>query len=140
MTSNAAAKEKPENGALHCLSDVPYRMIAFVRLHPDGTALYQVAGSSSTPRGAEKALRLAHDTHGGSCFYCKTEILPADMTIDHVEARADGGSKHLQNLVIACKPCNLRKGRQPIELFRPEAGQEWLSAALAQLQARLNRL
>jgi 5-methylcytosine-specific restriction endonuclease McrA len=99
-----------------------------------------VAGSAAPPRGAEKALRLAHDTHGGTCFYCKEEVARGAVTIDHVEAAASGGSKELGNLVVACKFCNSRKASRPIELFHREAGREWLSAVLAQVQDRLNRL
>jgi 5-methylcytosine-specific restriction endonuclease McrA len=115
-------------------------MIAFIRLDGNGTPLYQVAGSPASERNAEKALRLAHETHGGDCFYCKKRIAKGQVTIDHVDARAFSGTKDLQNLVIACKPCNALKGRQPIELFKPEAGREWLGALLAQVQDRLNRL
>jgi hypothetical protein len=140
MATKPAPEEKPEHGVAHCLSEVPYRMIVFVRLHPDGTALYQVAGSSLTPRGAEKALRLAHDTHGGSCFYCGKKIAGNEATIDHVQPVANGGTKHLQNLVLACKPCNTSKAMKPIEIFKPAAGREWLSAMLQQVQERLNRI
>jgi 5-methylcytosine-specific restriction endonuclease McrA len=101
--------------------------------------LFQVAGSNAPPCGPEKALRRAHETHGGPCFYCKSDIAPGKATIDHVEALADGGATHLQNLVLACQPCNQRKGRTPIEFFKPDAGKEWLTAVLAQVQARLDR-
>jgi 5-methylcytosine-specific restriction endonuclease McrA len=140
MASNPAAREKPENGAVPCLSNLPYRMIAFVRIHPNGTPLYQVAGSAAGPRGAERALRLAHETHGGKCFYCDKKLDCHEVTVDHVQPAATGGTKHIQNLVIACKPCNTSKGAQAIEIFKPAAGREWLSAMLVQVQERLNRL
>jgi 5-methylcytosine-specific restriction endonuclease McrA len=62
------------------------------------------------------------------------------MTIDHVQPRAAGGGAEIQNLLIACGPCNKTKGAKAIELFDPKAGREWLSAVLHQVQARLNRL
>ncbi len=35
------------------------------------------------------------------------------MTIDHVHPYARGGSRKLDNLVTACRPCNLLKGKRP---------------------------
>jgi hypothetical protein len=140
MASNPTREEKPENGAAPCLSDLPYRMVVFACEHPNGTLLYQVAGSAAAPRGAERALRLAHQTHGGSCFYCKKKLNHNEVTVDHVQPAAIGGTKLIQNLVIACKPCNSSKGARPIEIFKPAAGREWLSAVLLQVQERLNRL
>ena len=32
------------------------------------------------------------------------------LTIDHVHPRAHGGSRKMENLVTACRPCNLMKG------------------------------
>ena len=41
---------------------------------------------------------------GKICHWCKK---PKDrLTIDHVTRRADGGADDLENLVLACKPCN----------------------------------
>lgn len=131
--------ESPEHGAAHCLTDAPYRMVVFVDML-NGTPRYQVAGSDLAPRGAEKALRLAHERHGGNCFYCKKPVATDALTIDHVQPRAAGGGADIQNLLIACAPCNKRKGATVIEFFKPEAGREWLSAVLHQVQARLNRL
>ena len=34
------------------------------------------------------------------------------MTIDHVHSHARGGSRQLDNLVTACQPCNLIKGKR----------------------------
>lgn len=101
---------------------------------------YQVAGSEASPRGAEKALRVAHEVHGGDCFYCKKPIAAEALTIDHAEPIARGGGEELQNLLIACRPCNSLKGAKAIELFDADAGREWLSATLVRIQARLNRL
>lgn len=60
--------------------------------------------------------------------------------IDHAEPALVGGGDDVQNLLIACKPCNLAKTHIPIEFFSPSAGREWLSAVLRQVQDRLNRL
>ncbi len=140
MANAHARTERPEDAARHWLVEMPYRMVAFVRVDQNGTPLFQVAGSDAPPAGAEKALKRAFAVHGGTCFYCKAAVASEHLTLDHVEPRAHGGSQSFQNLVIACRPCNRDKGERPIELFRPAAGREWLSALLAQVQERLNRL
>jgi 5-methylcytosine-specific restriction endonuclease McrA len=134
-----ARKEDPVHAARHCLTGIPYRMIVFERMNQE-TPLYRVAGSAKAALGAEKALREAFNIHGGTCHYCKQPIKKGDLTIDHAEPSVLGGVGDLQNLLIACKPCNARKGRLPIECFNPDAGREWLSALLAQVQDRLNRI
>ncbi len=138
--SRATAKERPEHGARHCLDALPYRMIVFARLNQHQRPLYLVAGSGKAAAGAEKALREAHRLHGGECFYCKESVPAEELTIDHAEPAALGGKDDLQNLLIACKPCNARKGHRAIEFFHPDAGREWLGALLAQVQERLDRL
>jgi len=37
------------------------------------------------------------------------EVDPADLTTDHVVARARGGSSQPVNLGVLCRPCNGRK-------------------------------
>ncbi len=39
------------------------------------------------------------------------------MTIDHVHPYAHGGGRHLENLMTACQPCNLIKGKRPFGSF-----------------------
>lgn len=114
-------------------------MIVFVRMNGE-TPLYQVAGSARGALGAEKALREAHRIHGGACFFCQKRLAPDEVTVDHAEAQAGGGRQHLQNLLIACRPCNQKKGQTPIETFDRQAGTEWLTAVLKQVEDRLNRL
>ena len=140
MTSKPAKKESPEHATRHCLDHRPYRMVVYSRSDGNDTPLYFVAGSGCREMGAERALRAAHKLHGGECFYCKQKIADGDLTIDHVEPEALGGRPHLQNLVVAHKACNAAKGHKLIEVYSPEAGREWLSALLMQVQDRLNRL
>lgn len=141
MVATSVKVESAADGARHCLSGLPYRMVVFARYEqPSGTPLYLVAGSNLAARGARKALKLAHDIHGGCCFYCQRDVPRGEMTIDHVEPGKFHGRDSLQNMLVSCRPCNLEKGKQPIEAFRPEAGREWLGALLRQVQGRLNRL
>ena len=54
------------------------------------------------------------------CAYCGSDI---DLTIDHVVPRSKKGSSTWDNVVTACKVCNLNKGdkevRPKIEPIKP---------------------
>jgi 5-methylcytosine-specific restriction endonuclease McrA len=116
-----------------------YRALVFAR--DNGSApLYFVAGVVGGPWSAINALATSHKAHGGTCFYCKQGIKKGQATIDHVEPVALGGKSTVQNLVIACKPCNAKKGHEVIDLYNPDAGKEWLQALLTQVQQRLDAL
>lgn len=61
------------------------------------------------------AKRQAVDRDGGKCRYCGIEV-GINFHLDHVKPRAYGGQTTLDNLVVACAPCNLKKsGRTPVE-------------------------
>ncbi|MBL0769984.1 HNH endonuclease [Sphingopyxis sp. XHP0097] len=136
---SSCTTERPENGARPCLESHPYQTIVFARLNGT-TPLYWVGGVAGGPWGAEKALREAGRKHGGRCFYCQKALTKETVTIDHIEGRAGPGAKAIQNLALACKPCNAKKGHIPIEAFKPKAGREWLKALLVQVEDRLQKL
>ena len=142
MPKNVATKpvEKIEDGVNHCIRIKPYNMLVFDRIDGNNTPVYYVGGVEGGPWGAKNALKKAHEKHGGMCYYCKKTIIAAELSIDHVESKSIGGSGSLQNLVTCHKKCNNKKGTTPIEAFNPEAGREWLSALLQQVQARLNKI
>ena len=52
---------------------------------------------------------------GHQCCYCDKKDVP--LNIEHVVARAKGGTNRVSNLALACIPCNSRKGSQPVEQF-----------------------
>lgn len=138
QTSLTSPAEKPEDGAIHCINAAPYNRIIFHDLHgPSKTPRYWVGGVDGGPWSAENALKKAGAKHGGTCFYCKAKLDKDAQTIDHIEGRT---SPSIQNLVLACKPCNTKKGHQPIEAFDPNAGRAWLEALLQQVEARLKKL
>lgn len=67
----------------------------------------------------------------GRCQYCQKAVSRAEATFDHVVPRAQGGHTRWENIVIACTPCNQKKGgRTP----------EQAKMALAVLPARPKRL
>lgn len=54
------------------------------------------------------------------CQYCGRRVRRSDFTVDHVVPRSQGGRNTWDNLVLACVPCNLRKGnRTPEEANMP---------------------
>jgi 5-methylcytosine-specific restriction endonuclease McrA len=53
---------------------------------------------------------------GHQCQYCARRPSVRDLNIDHVIPRSRGGEDTWENLVTACRGCNLRKGwRTPDE-------------------------
>lgn len=60
-------------------------------------------------RGRRRRL-LRLDPH---CHYCGCELYWGNSTIDHVIPLAKGGRSRADNLVLACKACNNKKGAEP---------------------------
>jgi 5-methylcytosine-specific restriction endonuclease McrA len=54
----------------------------------------------------------------GRCQYCGTPVARPEATFDHVVPRAQGGRTCWENVVIACVPCNQRKGGHTPEQAR----------------------
>jgi len=52
---------------------------------------------------------------GRQCAYCGKSDLP--LEVEHIVAKANGGSNRVSNLTLACHDCNGRKGAQPVEQF-----------------------
>jgi 5-methylcytosine-specific restriction endonuclease McrA len=47
---------------------------------------------------------------GFQCQYCAKRPALRELNIDHVIPRSRGGGDSWENLVTACRPCNLKKG------------------------------
>ncbi len=66
---------------------------------------------------------------GGKCYYCDVELVssgeskndPRERTLDHVIPRFWGGLTIPENLVYACKKCNMAKGHK----YRPSL-ESWI--------------
>jgi 5-methylcytosine-specific restriction endonuclease McrA len=55
-----------------------------------------------------------------TCQYCGRKFKKWELTLDHVVPRSLGGRSTWENLVLACVPCNVRKGnRLPDEVTMP---------------------
>ncbi|EFH88505.1 RNA-guided endonuclease IscB [Ktedonobacter racemifer] len=71
---------------------------------------------------------------GRACAYCGAQNVP--LQIEHIHPRANGGTKRISNLTLACEPCNTAKGTQDIRVFlakKPEV----LKRILAQVKKPL---
>jgi len=116
--------------AAHPLAERPYDAIAFVAMSPHGQPLYRVRGDGRR-LGARRALRCAFDKFGGKCFYCSRTMGAAPQppcTLDHLRPRNAGGGEMLHNLVLACIPCNQRKGRDDLVHFSGKRAQAYLQS------------
>jgi hypothetical protein len=88
-----------------------------------------------TPRITVRLTRrnlMFRDAH--QCQYCGKRPPLRELNIDHVLPRSRGGDDTWENLVTACRPCNLRKGwRTPDEanmrLARPPVRPRWTMTA-----------
>lgn len=69
------------------------------------------------PKGKVRFSRLNiyardHDT----CQYCARQLPRAELNLDHVVPRSQGGKTTWENVVCSCIPCNLKKGgRTPMQ-------------------------
>jgi len=64
------------------------------------------------------------------CAYCSAKDIP--LQVEHIKARANGGTNRISNLTVACEKCNLKKGTQELEKFlkkKPEILKKILSEA-----------
>lgn len=67
-------------------------------------------------RGARFSRENVFARDKGRCQYCNKAVSRAEATFEHVIPRSRGGTTRWENIVIACLPCNQRKGsRTPAE-------------------------
>lgn len=69
-----------------------------------------------------------------TCAYCGAKDVP--LQIEHILARANGGTNRVSNLCLACEPCNTKKGTQDIRDFL-KGKPDGLKRILAQAKASL---
>ncbi|MYE58399.1 MAG: hypothetical protein F4X35_02265 [Alphaproteobacteria bacterium] len=55
---------------------------------------------------------------GGYCAGCNTHFEPRNLEVDHIIARAKGGTDHIDNLQLLCGNCNRVKGDRGMEYLR----------------------
>ena len=67
---------------------------------------------------------------GNRCQYCGRRMPTSELSIDHVVPRSRGGRTNWTNCVLACVPCNVRKGNRLVgeagmALRRPAVPPTW---------------
>ncbi len=76
------------------------------------------------------------------CQYCGCALSMPDSTIDHIVPRSQGGQTNWQNVVVACHPCNRKKGgRTPSQArmaLRKEPGiPDWIPVLTVKFHKRM---
>lgn len=71
---------------------------------------------------------------GRKCTYCSKENVP--LQVEHIVAKANGGTDRVSNLCLACEKCNLKKGTKDIRDFLKKQP-ELVSRILKQVKAPL---
>jgi 5-methylcytosine-specific restriction enzyme A len=59
----------------------------------------------------------------GRCYYCNSQVLPKELTMDHLVPIIRGGKSVKSNIVTACKECNNKK-----KYLLPIEWEEYLSS------------
>lgn len=74
-----------------------------------------------------KAIRqTVHAKYDGCCAYCGREIEYKDMQVDHYwpqflkHHQLETDNNHIDNLMPACRPCNIHKHGMRPEMWRDE--------------------
>jgi len=62
----------------------------------------------------EKDIFFLLEKQKGKCFYCQKDI-SSDYTVDHLKPLCKGGKNEIDNCVLACLSCNVKKGRKSVE-------------------------
>lgn len=50
------------------------------------------------------------EKYGCLCYWCSKELPENELTLDHLNPISKGGSHSLENLRLACKYCNNKRG------------------------------
>jgi hypothetical protein len=93
--------------------------------NPDEDAIQLVKGALRAPRVLhlsrydrvpQLAVRLTRQNlmlrDQYQCQYCGKRPGPSELNLDHVLPRSRGGVDSWENLVVSCRPCNLKKGKK----------------------------
>lgn len=59
--------------------------------------------------------RALYGEQGGHCAGCGEHFRPKHLKVDHIIAKAKGGTDHVENLQLLCSHCNRTKGDRGME-------------------------
>ncbi len=54
---------------------------------------------------------------GATCVWCGRAPWRTDLTAEHIVPRSRGGRTSPENLTVACRVCNKRRGTRPVVAF-----------------------
>ena len=87
-------------------------------------------------------LRTLYNEQSGFCAYCLRPMTigsghtPTDATLEHCQARAQGGANRMFNLVAACAECNAAKGDKPLWWAAMRQAENWRADGTLGLRRR----
>jgi hypothetical protein len=62
-----------------------------------------------------KRLQRLMDEQGNKCFFCKKHLSPANASVEHLVARANGGRDGNDNCVACCESLNKLLADKPLD-------------------------
>jgi 5-methylcytosine-specific restriction endonuclease McrA len=86
---------------------------------------------SITMKTKQKRARKNHllKKHGSLCYWCRQDFPPSQLTLDHFKPRSRGGLNAVENLRLACFPCNNQRGNSLMKTKElPQVRQQQVSA------------
>ncbi len=103
------------------------------RIEAVGGLFYDITNRKDVPKredlgkvppynAPENKTRL-YGEQGGECAGCDVLFPIRNMTIDHIIARKQGGTDHIDNLQLLCGACNAVKGDRGMEYLRAKLGE-----------------
>lgn len=66
----------------------------------------------------EKKRKLMGDSPTAACVHCGLVLYRRELTLDHIIPKSKGGSNKMENLVLACNPCNSERGSMDFSEFQ----------------------
>ncbi|QSQ19706.1 HNH endonuclease [Pyxidicoccus parkwayensis] len=77
-----------------------------------------IRGLRKGPKGVKFSRENVYLRDNCRCQYCGVKVSRPEATYDHVLPRAQGGKTCWENVVIACVPCNQKKGNRTPEVAK----------------------
>ncbi|HLI58946.1 MAG TPA: HNH endonuclease [Solirubrobacteraceae bacterium] len=77
---------------------------------------------------------------GAACVWCGRAPWRTDLTAEHIVPRSRGGRSTPENLTVACRACNKRRGTRPVVSFVRSLLEEGVSPRSDSLLIGLGRL
>jgi hypothetical protein len=77
---------------------------------------------------------------GAVCVWCGRAPWRTDLTAEHIVPRSRGGRTSPENLTVACRACNKRRGTKPVVSFVRSLLEEGISPRSESLRVGLGRL